>query len=177
METRLKGSLHRFQLHHPPIRSRRRGEIKEFSREIMRIIRRDARAQDSCLRFTWSLEGFSAPPSWKNKRFTSWNGAVVAVCLRDASLKKKKKEKKICKSNEDARFFLVPNVVRKRLATGESCFLSLSLFLLLVPFSPFIPPLPPFSFSFSLFSGHVTRRSVDLISIFQRHTSVSFSRS
>lgn len=60
----------------------------------MRIIRRDARAQDSCLRFTWSLEGFSAPPSWKNKRLTSWNGAVVAVCLRDASLKKKKKEKK-----------------------------------------------------------------------------------
>lgn len=55
--------------------------------------------------------------------------------------------------------------------------LSLSLFLLFVPFSPFIPPLPPFSFSFSLFSGHVTRRSVDLISIFQRHTSVSFSRS
>lgn len=94
MEARLKGSLHRFQLHHPPIRSRRRGEIKEFSREIMRIIRRDARAQGSCLRFTWSLESFSAPPSWKNKRFTSWNGAVVAVCLRDASLKKKKKEKK-----------------------------------------------------------------------------------
>lgn len=60
----------------------------------MRIIRRDARAQGSCLRFTWSLEGFSAPPSWKNKRFTSWNGTVVAVCLRDASLKKKKKEKK-----------------------------------------------------------------------------------
>lgn len=160
MEARLKGSLYRFQLHHPPIRSRRRGEIKEFSREIMRIICRDARAQGSCLRFTWSLEGFSAPPSWKNKRFTSWNGAVVAVCLRDASLKKKKKEKKICKSNEDARFFLVPNVVRKRLATGESCFLSLSFscsFHSLLSFLLFLlSPFPLVSFQATLPDGAST---------------------
>lgn len=127
MEARLKGFFHRFQLHHPPIRSRR--EIKEFprfSREIMRIIRRGARAQDRivCV-FTWSLEGFSAPPSWKNKRFTSWNGGRLFA--RRIVVKKKKKEKKICKSSEDAQFFLVPSVVRKRLATGESWFLSLSL--------------------------------------------------
>lgn len=142
----------------------------------MRIIRRDARAQDSCLRFTWSLEGFSAPPSWKNKRFTGWNGAVVAVCLRDALSKKKKKGKKNMQIERRRPVFLGSERGKETFGNQVNPGFSLSLscsFHSLLSFLLFLLSL----FSFSLFSGHVTRRSVDLISIFQRHTSVSFSRS
>lgn len=118
----------------------------------MRIIRRDARAQDSCLRFTWSLEGFSAPPSWKNKRFTGWNGAVVAVCLRDALSKKKKKGKKNMQIERRRPVFLGSERGKEtfgnRVNPGFSLSLSCS-FHSLLSFLLFLLSL----FSFSLFSG------------------------
>lgn len=79
----------------PPIRSRR--EIKEFprfSRVIMRIIRRGARAQDRivCV-FTWSLEDFSARGKTSGSRvgMEPWWPFVCAThrCEKEKERKKK----------------------------------------------------------------------------------------